>query len=230
MAKVIGIDLGTTNSAWRSWRAATRSSSPTPRAAGPRPRWWRSPRMASGWWARWPSARPSPTPRNTIFSIKRFMGRKYGRGVRMRCAGALQGGRAATNGDAMVKIQDKELLAARDLRDDPAEDEADRRGLPGREGHQGGDHRAGLLQRQPAPGHQGRRQDRRAGGAAHHQRAHRGQPGLRPGQEEGRDGSRSSTWAAARSTSRSWSWARACSRSSPPTATPTWAATTSTSG
>jgi molecular chaperone DnaK len=32
-------------------------------------------------------------------------------------------------------------------------------------------HRPGLLQRRPAPGHQGRRQDRRSRSAAHHQRA-----------------------------------------------------------
>ena len=61
------------------------------------------------------------------------------------------------------------------------------RGSPGREGDAGGDHRARLLQRLPAPGHQGRGQDRRPGGAAHRQRAHRRGAGLRPRQEEGRD-------------------------------------------
>ena len=35
--------------------------------------------------------------------------------------------------------------------------------------------------RRPAPGHQGRRQDRRSGRQAHHQRAHRRGPGLRRG-------------------------------------------------
>ena len=45
----------------------------------------------------------------------------------------------------------------RDLGDDSAEDEADRRGLSRRDGHRGGHHRAGLLQRLPAPGDQGRR-------------------------------------------------------------------------
>jgi hypothetical protein len=77
--------------------------------------------------------------------------------------------------------------AARDLGDDPAEDEADRRGLPRPPRHQGRHHGAGLLQRLPAPGHQGRRQDRRPRGAAHHQRAHRGRARLRPRQEEGRE-------------------------------------------
>ena len=47
---------------WRSWKVAIRSSSPTPKAVGPRRRWWHSPRTASGWSARSPSARRSPTP------------------------------------------------------------------------------------------------------------------------------------------------------------------------
>ena len=81
----------------------------------------------------------------------------------------------------------QEVQPGRDLGHDPAEDEADRRGLPGREGHRGGHHRPGLLQRQPAPGHQGRRAHRRPERAAHHQRADRGLAGLRPGQEEGRE-------------------------------------------
>ena len=50
----------------------------------------------------------------------------------------------------------------------------------------GGHHRPGLLQRRPAPGHQGRRPHRRAGSAAHHQRADRGRARLRHGQEEDR--------------------------------------------
>ena len=41
--------------------------------------------------------------------------------------------------------------------------------------------------------------------------------------------SSSSTWAAVRSTCPSWSWATACSRLRPPRATTTWAATTGTS-
>ena len=49
----------------------------------------------------------------------------------------------------------------------------------------GGHHRPGLLQRRPAPGDQGRRQDRRPRGAAHHQRADRGGARLRPRQEAG---------------------------------------------
>ena len=76
----------------------------------------------------------------------------------------------------------------------------------------GGHHRSGLFQRRPAPGHQGRRQDRRPRSAAHHQRADRGGAGLRPRQERRPARSRSMTSAAAPSTSRSWRSATACSR------------------
>ncbi len=80
----------------------------------------------------------------------------------------------------------QELFALADLRLHPAEDEGDRRGASRREGRAGGHHRPGLLQRRPAPGHQGRRQDRRPRSAAHHQRADRGGARLRPRQEEDR--------------------------------------------
>ena len=62
-----------------------------------------------------------------------------------------------------------------------------RRQVPGRAGHQGGDHRPGLLQRRPAPGDQGRRADRRAGGPADHQRADGSRAGLRARQARARD-------------------------------------------
>ena len=84
------------------------------------------------------------------------------------------------------RLRRQELHAARDQRHDPAEAQDRRRGVPGREGHRGGHHRARLLRRHAAPGDQGRRPHRRPGRQAHHQRAHRVRPGLRPGQEEGR--------------------------------------------
>ena len=69
---------------------------------------------------------------------------------------------------------------------------------------------------------------RRPRGAAHHQRADRRLAGLRPRQAARRRRSRSTTSAAARSTSRSCASRTASSRCSPPTATRTSAATTST--
>ncbi len=89
------------------------------------------------------------------------------------------------NGDAWVEAYGKTYSPSQISRLHPAEDEGDGRGQAGR-AHQGsGHHRPRLLQRRPAPGDQGRRQDRGPGGAAHHQRANRGGAGLRPRQEEG---------------------------------------------
>ena len=74
----------------------------------------------------------------------------------------------------------------------------------GEEVDRGGHHGAGLLQRLAAPGDQGRRPHRRPRRQAHHQRADRGGARLRPGQAARATArSRSTTWAAARSTSRS---------------------------
>ncbi len=55
-------------------------------------------------------------------------------------------------------------------------------------------HRSRLFQRRPAPGHQGRRQDRRPRSAAHHQRADRGGARLRPRQEGRQDDRRLRPW------------------------------------
>ncbi len=172
-----------------SWKAAIPSSSPTPRAGGPPPRSSRSPRTVSASSARWPSARPSPTPsrpssrssgswaaaQNEIVEEMKRVPYKVVQGP---------------NGLAAVEDRRQDVHPARDLGDDPAEDEADRRGLPRPHGGQGGHHRPRLLQRRPAAGHQGRRQDRRPRRAAHHQRAHGRGAGVRPRQEEGREGRR----------------------------------------
>ena len=74
------------------------------------------------------------------------------------------------------------VLAAGDLGDDPRQAQGRRRGQARRDRRLGRHHRPGLLQRRPAPGDQGRRQDRRPRGQAHHQRADRGRARLRPRQ------------------------------------------------
>ena len=81
------------------------------------------------------------------------------------------------------------VLGPRDLGLHPPGDEADLRGVPRRGGHQGRRHRAGVLQRRPASGDQGRRPDRRPRRHPHHQRADRGGARLRVrprDREEGR--------------------------------------------
>mmetsp|Transcript_141935 Transcript_141935/g.441293 ORF Transcript_141935/g.441293 Transcript_141935/m.441293 type:complete len:212 (+) Transcript_141935:723-1358(+) len=77
------------------------------------------------------------------------------------------------------------LRARGDQRHGLGQDEADRReelGAPRLEGRR---HCPRVLQRRAATGHQERRVHRRAAGAAHHQRAHGGGLGLRPGPEGG---------------------------------------------
>ena len=136
-----------------------------------------------------PAKRQAVTnPENTIFAVKRLIGRRYDDPMVEKDKKLVPYKIVkAPNGDAWVEVGRQELLALADFRLHPAEDEGDRRGLPRREGRAGGDHRPGLLQRRPAPGDQGRRQDRRARGAAHHQRADGGGARLRPRQEGRQD-------------------------------------------
>ena len=76
MSKVIGIDLGTTNSCMAVMEGGEPTVIPTPRAVARRRRSWRSPRTGQRLVGT-PAKRQAVTnPTNTIFSIKRFMGRK----------------------------------------------------------------------------------------------------------------------------------------------------------
>ena len=73
---------------------------------------------------------------------------------------------------------------SRDLRVRAPQAERGGGGVPGPQGQPRGHHRAGLLQRRPAAGHERRRADRRPSGRADHQRTHRGGPRLRAGEEK----------------------------------------------
>ena len=161
MAKVIGIDLGTTNSLRRGDGGRRAGGHPQQRGQPHHALDGRaSPRPASAWSGQIAKRQAITNPENTVFAVKRLIGRKFDspeveEGHRRS---ALPGGappRTATPGSS---VRGKALQPAGDLaRMVLHEDEADRRGLPGRAGHRGGDHRPRLLQRRPAPGHQGRR-------------------------------------------------------------------------
>ena len=215
MGKVIGIDLGTTNSCVAVMEggepvviANAEGGRTTPSVVA----FTESGERLVGQIAK---RQAITNPENTVFAVKRLIGRKFDSDEvqsahRACCPTRSSRPTTATPG---CEVRRQELQPRRDLGHDPEQDEADRRGLPGRGGHRGGHHRARPTSTTPSA-----RPPRTPGKIAglerpaHHQRAHRRGPGLRPGQEEGRARSRSSTSAAAPSTSRSSSSARASSR------------------
>ena len=72
-------------------------------------------------------------PENTIYSIKRFMGRRYEEVTEEMKMVPYKVARG-DNGDARVEIRGKKYVAARNLGHDSAEAEGSRRGLSGRKG------------------------------------------------------------------------------------------------
>ena len=186
MSKIIGIDLGTTNSVVAVMEGGEPVVITNPEGGRLTPSVVAFTKTGERLVGQVAKRQAVTNPENTVFSIKRFMGRKLRRGQRRNEDGAVPG-RARQQRRRARQRQRQGILAAGNLRDDPAEAEAGGRGVSRPAGDQGGHHRAGVLQRRAAPGHQGRRPDRRPRSHAHRQRADRGGAGLRPRQEEGRD-------------------------------------------
>ena len=181
MAKTIGIDLGTTNSCM----AVLEGGEPTviENAEGGRTTpsvvafTQRGERLVGT-----VAKRQAVTnPENTIFSIKRFMGRKEAE-VREEKTIVPYKVVAGSDGDARVEAGGKQYsppeISAMILQKLKADAEAYLGETVDARGH----HRPRVLQRRPAPGDQGRRPHRRPRRQAHHQRADRGLARLRPRQ------------------------------------------------
>ena len=178
MAKTIGIDLGTTNSCM----AVLEGGEPTviENAEGGRTTpsvvaFTQSGERLVGTVAK---RQAVTNPTNTVFSIKRFMGRKEAE-VREEESIVPYDVVSGSGGDARVKAGGKEYsppeICAMILQKLKADAEA----YLGETRRQRGHHRPRLLQRRPAPGDQGRRPHRRPRRQAHHQRADRRLAGLR---------------------------------------------------
>ena len=181
MGKTIGIDLGTTNSCM----AVLEGGEPTviENAEGGRTTpsvvaFAKSGERLVGTVAK---RQAVTNPENTVFSIKRFMGRKEAE-VHDEESMVPYKVVSGPGGDARVEAGGKEYsppeISAMILQKLKADAEA----YLGETVDGGGHHRPRVLQRRPAPGHQGRRPDRRPRGQAHHQRADGRLAGLRPRQ------------------------------------------------
>ena len=185
MAKVIGIDLGTTNS------CVAVMDGKTPKVIENAEGMRTTPSIVAFTddgerLVGQPAKRQAVTnPERTIFAVKRLIGRRYDDPMVEKDKKLVPYKIArASNGDAWVEVDGKTYspsqISAFILQKMKETAEAHL----GAEGRAGGHHGSRLFQRRPAPGDQGRRQDRRARRAAHHQRADRGRARLRPRQEE----------------------------------------------
>ena len=181
MGKTIGIDLGTTNSCM----AVLEGGEPTviENSEGGRTTpsvvaFAQSGERLVGTVAK---RQAVTNPQNTISSIKRFMGRKEAE-VREEESIVPYKVVSGPKGDARVDAGGKQHsppeISAMILQKLKADAEA----YLGEHRRRRRHHRAGVLQRRPAPGDQGRRQGRRPRRQAHHQRADRRLAGLRPRQ------------------------------------------------
>ena len=168
MAKSVGIDLGTTNSVVAVMEGGkpevilnAEGSRLTPSVValqGVRGAPGRPDRQAAG----------SPKPREYPVFGEAFHRAPLRGGGRRAQTRSLPGGVRAERRRALRGAR-QQVLPGGDLGADLEEAGGGRLQVPGREGAGRRDHGAGLLQRRSAPGHQGRRQDRRPERAADHQ-------------------------------------------------------------
>ena len=156
MSKAVGIDLGTTNSVVSVLEAGEPAVIPNAEGGRTTPSVVAFSKTGEVLVGEVAKRQAITNPDRTIRSVKRHMGT-----------------------DWTIDIDGKAYNGAGDQRPHPAEAEARRRELPRRDRHPGRHHRARVLRRRPAPGHQGGRRDRGPRGAAHHQRADRGRARVR---------------------------------------------------
>ena len=148
MAKIIGIDLGTTNSCvaiMEGNKPKVIENSEGARTTPSIVAYQEDGEILVGASAK---RQAVTNPKNTIYAVKRLIGRKFTEKEVQKDIDLMPYKIvAADNGDAWVEVRGKKLAPQQISRRDPAQDEEDRRGLPRRDGDRGGDHRAGLLQR-----------------------------------------------------------------------------------
>ena len=140
-SKIIGIDLGTTNSVVAVMEGGDPVVIPNAEGGRTTPSVVAFTKDGERLVGQVAKRQAVTNPKQTIFSIKRFMGRRMDE-VKEETARVPYKVDARHQRARRGRDRRQEVHAARDLRDDPAEDEADRRGLPRPHGRQGGHHRA----------------------------------------------------------------------------------------
>jgi molecular chaperone DnaK len=110
MGKIIGIDLGTTNSCVAIMEGGKPKVIENSEGARTTPSIVAYRKTARSWSARRPSARPSPTPKNTLYAVKRLIGRKFEEKEVQKDIGLMPYKIVkADNGDAWVEVRGKKI-------------------------------------------------------------------------------------------------------------------------
>ena len=127
MSKIIGIDLGTTNSVVAVMEGGEPVVITNPEGSRLTPSVVAFTKTGERLVGQVAKRQAVTNPENTVFSIKRFMGRRFDEvSEEMKMVPYTV---TAAGNDVRVKALDKRVRAAADLRDDPAEAEAGRRGV-----------------------------------------------------------------------------------------------------
>ena len=134
MSKIIGIDLGTTNSVVAVMEGGQPVVIPNQEGGRTTPSVVAFTKSGERLVGQVAKRQAVTNPENTIYSIKRFMGRRFdevNEEMKMVPYKVVRG----DNGDARVEVSGKKHVAARDLGDDPRQAEGSGRSVSGREGH-----------------------------------------------------------------------------------------------
>ncbi len=185
MGKIIGIDLGTTNSCVAVMEGGEPKVIPNEEGGRTTPSIVAFTKSGERLVGQVAKRQAITNPENTIYSIKRFMGRRFDEvNDEMKMVpykvvkqgdhvAVVAQGKEYTAPEVSAMILQKLKKAAEDYL--------------GTSRDRGCHYGSGLLQRRAAPGDEGRRQDCRSGCEAHRERADCGCAGVRARQEEGRD-------------------------------------------
>jgi molecular chaperone DnaK len=156
MGKIIGIDLGTTNSVVAVMEGGEPKVIPNEEGGRTTPSVVGFTKNGERLVGQVAKRQAITNPENTVYSIKRFMGRRFDEvteEMKMVPYKVVQSGdHVAVHGAGQG------VHPAADFGDDSAEAEEGGGRLPRREGHRSGYHRAGVFQRRAAAGDQGRGQ------------------------------------------------------------------------